>query len=288
MTIRYIVWIPIVEQWTSELLDLFIELRNQMPWYVVQMFSSPVAGIKFIKEEWHTHGLVAEPARKGRKPNALPSIRLPGMKAFPFTRVMPENHPTPNLYSWIHPVAEKKKSSKHAILDQLSQAPSQFQKLLSFTPHHPHVRSCKLAAAAASTVAGFVFVLLHELLDLRTAFVSKDFEQCRPQISNICQILKEQGHKASVKSDAGQSFDNVGGEEARFLELYCFFGKAFEECFASYGEIAQISAIIGGERLLRSLPLSVAVLSSVDLGWGGSATTNSMFDFFSKAEIGLH
>jgi hypothetical protein len=47
-----IIWIPIVEQWTDDLRKKFEMLRSKMPWYIVQYFS-PVAGIKFIKEEWH-------------------------------------------------------------------------------------------------------------------------------------------------------------------------------------------------------------------------------------------
>ena len=46
----HIVWIPIVEQWTDELKKKFEVLRAEMPWYVVEYFS-PIAGIKYVKEE---------------------------------------------------------------------------------------------------------------------------------------------------------------------------------------------------------------------------------------------
>lgn len=47
-----IVRIPIVEKWTDDLRKKFEMLRSKMPWYIVKYFS-PVAGIKFVKEEWH-------------------------------------------------------------------------------------------------------------------------------------------------------------------------------------------------------------------------------------------
>lgn len=84
-----IVWIPIVEHWTDELRKKFEIIRVKMPWYVVQYFS-PIAGIRFIKEEWHFKGkpivVVANPQGKVENPNALHAIRLYGMKAFPFNK----------------------------------------------------------------------------------------------------------------------------------------------------------------------------------------------------------
>lgn len=56
----------------------------------------------------------------------------------------------------------------------------------------------------------FLSILLHFLAQKN----GKNVDQSSTN-SGWIQILKEQGHKASVKSDAGQSFDNVGGEEAR-------------------------------------------------------------------------
>ncbi|XP_015888002.2 protein SIEVE ELEMENT OCCLUSION B [Ziziphus jujuba] len=84
-----IVWIPIVEQWTDELKKKFETIRVKMPWYVVQYFS-PIAGIRFIKEEWNFKGkpavVVMNPQGKVENPNALHVIRLYGMKAFPFNK----------------------------------------------------------------------------------------------------------------------------------------------------------------------------------------------------------
>ncbi|KAH7515048.1 hypothetical protein FEM48_Zijuj11G0154700 [Ziziphus jujuba var. spinosa] len=101
------VWIPVVEQWTPERLDLFIQLRDQMPWYTVQMFSSPVAGIKFIKEEWHFNGqpvvVLLNQQGEVENPNALPLIRLRGMDAFPFAKVAEDA--IRNLDNWLHLVA---------------------------------------------------------------------------------------------------------------------------------------------------------------------------------------
>ncbi|KAF3456884.1 hypothetical protein FNV43_RR01538 [Rhamnella rubrinervis] len=46
-----IVWIPIVDKWTSEQEKAFHEKRKKMPWYIVQ-YVSTIAGIRFIKDEW--------------------------------------------------------------------------------------------------------------------------------------------------------------------------------------------------------------------------------------------
>jgi hypothetical protein len=82
-----IVWIPIVEQWTDDLRMKFEMLQSDMPWYIVQYFS-PVAGIKFIKEEWHfdNEPIVVVMNSQGdvKNKDALNSIRRFGMDAFPF------------------------------------------------------------------------------------------------------------------------------------------------------------------------------------------------------------
>ncbi|CAL8989839.1 unnamed protein product [Prunus brigantina] len=83
-----IVWIPIVEQWTDELRKKFETLRIKMPWYTVQI-SAPIAGIRFIKEEWNFKGkptlVVMSPQGKVEHYNAFHMIRVWGPKAFPFT-----------------------------------------------------------------------------------------------------------------------------------------------------------------------------------------------------------
>ncbi|KAE8007861.1 hypothetical protein FH972_004423 [Carpinus fangiana] len=88
-----IVWIPIVEQWTDDLREKFEMLRSMMPWYIVQ-YSSPVAGIKFIKEEWHFNNepivVVMNPQGDVENEDALHLILQRGMRAFPFTRRVPK------------------------------------------------------------------------------------------------------------------------------------------------------------------------------------------------------
>ncbi|CAL8073286.1 unnamed protein product [Prunus armeniaca] len=73
-----IVWIPIVEQWTDELQKKFETLRIKMPWYTVQI-SAPIAGIRFIKEEWNFKGkptlVVMSPQGKVEHSNAFHMIR---------------------------------------------------------------------------------------------------------------------------------------------------------------------------------------------------------------------
>ena len=83
-----IVWIPVVEQWTDDGLQKKFEmLWSRMPWYIVQYFS-PLAGIKFIKEEWHFQNepIVVKMNLQGDvlNENAFPIIREKGMTAFPF------------------------------------------------------------------------------------------------------------------------------------------------------------------------------------------------------------
>ncbi|KAE8007874.1 hypothetical protein FH972_004435 [Carpinus fangiana] len=82
-----IVWIPIMEQWTNDMRKKFEMLRSDMPWYVVQYFS-PVAGIKFMKEEWHfdNEPIVVVMNSRGdvKNKDGLDSIRRFGMNAFPF------------------------------------------------------------------------------------------------------------------------------------------------------------------------------------------------------------
>ncbi|PON53339.1 Sieve element occlusion [Trema orientale] len=101
----HIVWIPIVEKWTDELEKKFEDLRTKMPWYVVHYFS-PIAGIKYIKEEWHYKGkpavVVINPQGKVEISNALHLIRVWGMKAFPFNKAAEET--ISNETHWIGPV----------------------------------------------------------------------------------------------------------------------------------------------------------------------------------------
>lgn len=100
-----IVWIPIVEQWTDELRKKFELLRAKMPWYTVQYFA-PVAGIRFIKEEWHFKGkpavVVMNPQGKVENTNALHLIRVHGMKAFPFYKGIEDK--ITNDREWITPI----------------------------------------------------------------------------------------------------------------------------------------------------------------------------------------
>ncbi|XP_059445369.1 protein SIEVE ELEMENT OCCLUSION B-like [Corylus avellana] len=87
-----IVWIPIVEQWTYQLRMKFEMLRSDMPWYIMQYFSL-VAGIKFIKEDWHFDNepiiVVMNSQGDVKNKDALGLIREWGMNAFPFTPPKP-------------------------------------------------------------------------------------------------------------------------------------------------------------------------------------------------------
>jgi hypothetical protein len=101
-----IVWIPIVDQWTDELQKKFDFLRSKMPWYVVH-YSSPIAGIRFVKEKWHFKGkpsvVVLNPQGKVEHENAIHMIKVWGIKAFPFTTTVEET--LSNDREWIGSIA---------------------------------------------------------------------------------------------------------------------------------------------------------------------------------------
>ncbi|KAI4345935.1 hypothetical protein L6164_013020 [Bauhinia variegata] len=83
-----IVWLPFVEEWTETLRKKFELLKTKMPWLVVQHFG-PIAGFKFIKEEWNFKKkptvVVLSPQGKVQHSNAFHLIESWGLKAFPFT-----------------------------------------------------------------------------------------------------------------------------------------------------------------------------------------------------------
>nr|POE76664.1 protein sieve element occlusion b [Quercus suber]POF26888.1 protein sieve element occlusion b [Quercus suber] len=95
----------------------FEMLKSKMPWYVVQ-YISPIAGIKFIKEEWHFKNkpiiVVMNPKGKVECPYAIHMIRVWGMRAFPFSSSVEEDLSNgrdwmgstmtginPNLHNWM-------------------------------------------------------------------------------------------------------------------------------------------------------------------------------------------
>lgn len=85
-----IVWVPIVDKWTGELVTKYSTLRSQMPWYSVdvQSDSSPIAGLRFIKEEWQFKGqptlVLMNPLGKVENANAFHLLRVWGLEAFPY------------------------------------------------------------------------------------------------------------------------------------------------------------------------------------------------------------
>uniref|UniRef100_A0A2N9EJ56 Sieve element occlusion N-terminal domain-containing protein n=1 Tax=Fagus sylvatica TaxID=28930 RepID=A0A2N9EJ56_FAGSY len=112
-----IVWIPIVDQWNDDTRKNFEMLKSKMPWYVVQYFSH-IAGIRFIKEEWHFNNkpIIVVMNQKGQVecPNAIHMIRVWGMRAFPFSSSVEESLSNgrdwmgsivtginPNIHNWI-------------------------------------------------------------------------------------------------------------------------------------------------------------------------------------------
>ncbi|KAF3456885.1 hypothetical protein FNV43_RR01539 [Rhamnella rubrinervis] len=103
-----IVWVPIVEKWTSEHEIAFQRKRQQMPWYIVQ-FVSTIAGIRFIKDEWKFNGkpmgVYMTAYGKVETLNALDLILCKGLDAFPFTKKIEESIQVET--NWVSLIAEK-------------------------------------------------------------------------------------------------------------------------------------------------------------------------------------
>nr|POE90714.1 protein sieve element occlusion b [Quercus suber] len=83
-----IMWIPIVEPWTNDTQKKFDIQRHDMPWYVVQQFSS-ISSIKYVKEQWQFKNepiiVVLNPQGRVEHHNALHMIMTWGIRAIPFT-----------------------------------------------------------------------------------------------------------------------------------------------------------------------------------------------------------
>ncbi|CAL8073292.1 unnamed protein product [Prunus armeniaca] len=83
-----IVWVPVVEKWTTELQVNFETLRVKMPWYTAGQAGAHIAGIKYIKEDWNFNGkpmlVVLNSKSELQHSNALRMISIWGKEAFPF------------------------------------------------------------------------------------------------------------------------------------------------------------------------------------------------------------
>ncbi|PRQ36298.1 putative thioredoxin-like protein [Rosa chinensis] len=110
ISIYKIVWILIVEQWTDDLRKKFDIMKNKMPWFTVQ-YSRPIAGLKFIKEEWNFKGkptlVMMNPQGKVKHPNALHMIRVWGAKAFPFTETTEKELSHSHGNKWVTSVVDE-------------------------------------------------------------------------------------------------------------------------------------------------------------------------------------
>ncbi|KAF4404214.1 hypothetical protein G4B88_014670 [Cannabis sativa] len=109
-----IVWIPIVEKWSDEIKKKYETLKSKMPWYCLHQFG-PIAGIRFIKEQWQYQGkpmlVLTTPQGKVENLNALHLIRVWGIKAFPFDKkseeiISKEIHWIGSLVKRIDPIIE--------------------------------------------------------------------------------------------------------------------------------------------------------------------------------------
>ncbi|XP_030501215.2 protein SIEVE ELEMENT OCCLUSION B [Cannabis sativa] len=109
-----IVWVPIVEKWSDEIKKKYETLKSKMPWYCLHQFG-PIAGIRFIKEQWQYQGkpmlVLTTPQGKVENLNALHLIRVWGIKAFPFDKkseeiISKEIHWIGSLVKRIDPIIE--------------------------------------------------------------------------------------------------------------------------------------------------------------------------------------
>ncbi|KAF3456872.1 hypothetical protein FNV43_RR01526 [Rhamnella rubrinervis] len=85
----------IEKKWTVELRSKFDSMRNKMPWYVVQNFSS-IAGIRFIKEEWQFKARsafvkVRNSQGKVIHPNAIHQFWVMGIEALKWIQTLLSN-----------------------------------------------------------------------------------------------------------------------------------------------------------------------------------------------------
>ncbi|KAJ7979936.1 protein SIEVE ELEMENT OCCLUSION B-like [Quillaja saponaria] len=85
-----ILWIPIVEQWTEEVINKISTSTLQMPWHTVCHHSTQVS-IKFIREVLQVTNnpriLVLNPQGQMVCQDAFPMIQLCGIGAYPFTNM---------------------------------------------------------------------------------------------------------------------------------------------------------------------------------------------------------
>ncbi|KAK3414904.1 hypothetical protein EUGRSUZ_H00206 [Eucalyptus grandis] len=85
-----ILWIPVVDQDSEDLPNVFENLQSQMPWCSTHYptLINKVA-IRSIKEKWHFRNepivVVLDPQGKVESQNAMSMIRMWGFNAFPFT-----------------------------------------------------------------------------------------------------------------------------------------------------------------------------------------------------------
>ncbi|XP_010069166.2 protein SIEVE ELEMENT OCCLUSION B [Eucalyptus grandis] len=85
-----ILWIPVVDQDSEDLPNVFENLQSQMPWCSTHYptLINKVA-IRIIKEKWHFRNepivVVLDPQGKVESQNAMSMIRMWGFNAFPFT-----------------------------------------------------------------------------------------------------------------------------------------------------------------------------------------------------------
>ncbi|KAL4643403.1 hypothetical protein ACB092_02G089500 [Castanea dentata] len=254
-----IVWIPIVDQWNDDTRKKFEMLKSKMPWYVVQYFS-PIAGIRFIREEWHFKNkpiiVVMNPKGKVECPNAIHMIRVWGMRAFPFSNSVEEalsngrdwmgsivTGINPNLHNWIK---EEKYIFFYGGKDK--EWIQQFTKIANALANDPVIKDARvsielLCVGQSNKGEDDHSILGHFWNRIDSFFFSKTQRKSEPdpvthEIQKLLSYKNESGwavlSKGSrvVVSGHGTSFLKVLEEFEKWKEYVRQIG--FEVCFKEY------------------------------------------------------
>ncbi|VVA41660.1 PREDICTED: SIEVE ELEMENT OCCLUSION B, partial [Prunus dulcis] len=249
-----IVWVPVVEHWTDDLRKKFETLRRKMPWYTVQN-PAPIAGIRFIKEEWNFKGKVEHS-------NALHMIRIWGVKAFPFTKATEEELSHSHRDRWvgnvvqdIHPslpnwIKEEKYIFFYGGKD--NDWIQQFTKKASALANDPVFKETKIyiefCVGKGSKGEDDHGILGHFWSGIESLFFTKGHKQVDPVTQEIQKLLSYKNESGWAVLSKGSSV-LLTGHGVSILRVIEDFDKwkdhvkekGFEFCFKAYHENVRLA-----------------------------------------------
>ncbi|CAL8073407.1 unnamed protein product [Prunus armeniaca] len=261
-----IVWVPVVEHWTDDLRKKFETLRLKMPWYTVQN-PAPIAGIRFIKEEWNFKGkpalVVMNPQGKVEHSNALHMIRIWGVKAFPFTKATEEELSHSHGDRWvgnvvqdIHPslpnwIKEEKYIFFYGGKD--NDWIQQFTKKASALANDPVFKEAKIhielfCVGKGSKGEDDHGILGHFWSGIESLFFTKGHKQVDPVTQEIQKLLsyKNESGWAVLSKGSSMLLTGHGVSILRVIEDFDKWKdhvkeKGFEFCFKAYHEKVRLA-----------------------------------------------